>query len=362
MIYTQNEEQNRMFDWEKSYLSFDFVHYGMVLEPRKNTLVLDVGMKTLPGVIDHHHPQAETECTASLIAKYPHLVLDHVNKTTLGKESEEPQSLKFITHRLPDFDAVASIFLALKLIEIEKMDPQMAHIAGYTKMVDSATLPKDIDLTVTPYSILRALFKSIRKEEKVANLQRIDEGLRFMEFLYSKSEEGYELLENRTLFAGIGRYEKAIKEAEEDYFDYLADMNRAEKKVLFLPRSDGGGKRETDALIVRNPRSYLLKDWARRDRDNTDHGEGFGFLMTNFWNRRYILGVDPDKGIYLRGLGELFNRKEEERRIAEDRPPGFRWYDGNCPFFNYRIVDSPQDGTSLTHKEIVETIELFGKE
>ena len=69
-----------MFDLQNGYMAFEFVHYGKVLEPRKNTLVLDVGMKTTPGVIDHHHPQAETECTASLLAKYPHLVLDHVNK------------------------------------------------------------------------------------------------------------------------------------------------------------------------------------------------------------------------------------------------------------------------------------------
>lgn len=351
-----------MFDLQNSRIAFDFVHYGKVLEPRKNTLALDVGMKTIPGVIDHHHPEAETECTASLIAKYPHLVLDHVNKKTLDRDTTEPQRLKFITHRLPDFDAVASIFLTLKLIELEEIDPAMGEIAKYTKLVDSASLPKDIDLTATPYSILRALFKSIRKEESVANLQRIEEGLRFMNFLYTKSQEGFELLENRSLYAGIDRYEKAIKEAEEDYFEYLSDINRAEKITLFLPQADGKGKRKIDALVVRNPKSYLLKDWARRDRDNPDHREGFGFLMTNFWNKRYILGVDPDKGVNLKGLGEQLNQKEEEKRISEDRPLGFRWYNGNCPFFNFRIVDSPQDETSLTHAEIVETIEKFGQE
>ena len=64
-------------------LSYRFVHYGEKLDPQTNTLVLDVGMKTVPGVIDHHHPDAEAECTASLIVKHPELVLDHVNKGTL---------------------------------------------------------------------------------------------------------------------------------------------------------------------------------------------------------------------------------------------------------------------------------------
>jgi len=351
-----------MLDLQNSSITFDFVHYGKVLEPRKNTLVLDVGMKTVPGVIDHHHPQAETECTASLIAKHPQLVLDHVNKETLGGDIEKPQDLKFITHRLPDFDAVASIFLSLKLIEVEHIDHPMGEIADYTRMVDSATLPRDIDLTATPYSILRALFKNIRKEETVANLQRVDEGLRFMNFLYMKSREGYELLENRALFSGVDGYEKAIREAEEDYFDYIKDLNRAEKTTLFLPRTDGKGKRDIDGLFVRNPRSYLLKDWARRDRDNTVHRDGFGFLMTNFRDKRYILGVDPEKGIYLKGLGDLLNEMELSKRSTEDRPLGFSWYDGNCPFFNYRIVDSPQDGTSLTHGEIVAAILTFSQE
>jgi len=351
-----------MFDLQNSHIAFDFVYYDKVLSPRKNTLVLDVGMKTTPGVIDHHHPKAEIECTASLIAKYPQLVLNHVNKKTLGKDTEEPLDLKFITHRLPDFDAVASIFLSLKLIEIEKIDASMDKIASYTKMVDSATLPKDIDLTITPYSILRALFKNMRKEEAVVNLQRIDEGLRFINFLYLKSEEGYELLENRALFTGIDRYEKAIREAENDHFDYISDINRAEKTILFLPREDGKGKKAIDGLVVRNPKSYLLKEWAHRDRENTNFREGFSFLMTNFRNKGYILGVDPEKGINLKGLGDLLNRKEEERRIAEDRPLDFRWYDGNCPFFNYRIVVSPQDGTSLTYEEIMEAILFFGQE
>jgi len=340
---------------------YKFVHYGMVLEPQKNTLALDVGMKTLPGVIDHHHPDAEAECTASLVIKHPHLVLGHVNKNTLENDGDTSQALRIITHRLPDFDAVASIFLCLKLIETEKIDDSMENIARYTKLVDSARLPKTVDLSATPYSILRALFKNIRREETAANPLRIDEGLKFMKFLYSKSEEGYEIFENRSLFAGIERYEKAVREAEDDCFDYLSDLERGTKLELFLPLSDSSGKKEVDGLVVRNPRSYLLKDWARRDREHPRLKDGYGFLMTNFWNKRYILGVDPEKGIYLKGLADLLNAKEEDVREAEGRSFDFFWYDGNCPFFNFRIVDSPQDDTSLSHPEIVETILQFGQ-
>jgi len=350
-----------MSDSKELSALYEFVPYGTVLEPQKNTLALDVGMKTVPGVIDHHHPDAEAECSASLIVKHPHLVLDHVNRKTLENDGDTSQALRIITHRLPDFDAVASIFLCLKLIETEKFDDSMESIARYTKLVDSARLPKIVDLTATPYSILRALFKNIRKEESEANLLRIEEGLKFMKFLYSKSEEGYEIFENRSLFSGIERYEKTVREAEDDYFDYLSDLERGTKLDLSLPSIDGQGKKEVDGLVVRNPRSYLLKDWARRDTDHPRLKDGYSFLMTNFWNKRFILGVDPEKGIYLKGLADLLNAKEKEARRAQGRSFDFRWYDGNCPFFNFRIVDSPQDDTSLSHPEIAETILQFGQ-
>ncbi|UCE21369.1 MAG: hypothetical protein JSV46_03855, partial [Candidatus Aminicenantes bacterium] len=98
-------------------VSYQFVNYGEVLKPVEDFLALDVGMKTVPGVIDHHHPKAEVECTASLIIKHPHLVLDHIKreeKTGIKKDSIQ---LCIITHRLPDFDSISSVFLALKLIE-----------------------------------------------------------------------------------------------------------------------------------------------------------------------------------------------------------------------------------------------------
>lgn len=346
---------------EKTSVDYQFVPYGSVFDPAKDTLVLDVGMKTVPGVIDHHHPDADVECTASLIAKSPWLVLDHFRRedVTGGKEKI---CLKIITHRLPDFDAITSIFLALKLLEKGAIDSAMEKMALYAKMVDSASLPKEIDLASTPYSILRGLFKRIRKQEEAANTERVKEGLKFMNFLYTKTSEGYEILQNRMLFSGIERYERAVREVEEDYFDYLSDINRAQKMMLSLPLSSTKGIKKVDGLIVRNPRSFLLKEWARRDRENPSLKQGYTFLMTNFGDRRYILGVDPEKGVNLRGLGDLLNEREKEKREEIGRPLVYRWYGGNCPFFNFRIIDSPQDGSSLSHQEIVKTVMDFSRQ
>jgi hypothetical protein len=337
----------------------EFVNYGTDIEPQPGTVVLDVGMKTVPGVIDHHHPSAEPECTASLIVKHPRLVLEHVRPHQAGGPAAGQESLRVITHRLPDFDSIASIYLTVRLLETSRVDQGMETIAAYTKMVDSASLPRELDLAATPYSILRALFSGPRKDEAVVNRERVAEGLKLMHFLHEKSQEGYEILENRRLFSGIDRYARAMRKVEDDYFHYLDDVTRGQKPGLRLPLSDGPGWKDVDGLIIRNPTCFLLKEWARRDTGRSSLGGGFGLTMTNFGNQRYIIGVDPMKGVHLKGLGSLLNMAEARRREGAGKPFLFPWYEGNCPFFNYRIIDSPQDGTLLDHQDVVHELLEF---
>lgn len=328
---------------------FQFAPYGQEFEPRPATLVLDVGLKTVPGVIDHHQPEAEAECAASLVVKHPELVLTHLG--------EHPDRITLITHRLPDFDAVSAIFLSLKLLELRKVDAAMRKIADYARMVDSATIPKNVELSATPYGLLRALFVNIQKPEEEANLERVQEGLRMLRLLYEQASLGRDIVANRPIFQGIDRYQKAMHRVEDDYFSYLEDLEKAELIQLYLPRSQGGqGLELVDGMAVQNPKSFLLKEWARRDVFNSPLGRGFSFLLTNLGQRRFIIGVDPEAGVNLRGLGRLLNRLEKAKREKLGRPTGERWYEGNCPFFDYRIVDSPQDGPALNHQEILEAV------
>ena len=333
---------------------FQFAQYGREFEPRPETLVLDVGLKTVPGVIDHHQPEAEAECAASLVVKHPELVLEHLPKPV--------EKLTIITHRLPDFDAVSSIFLSLKLLELRQVDPAMQKIAAYARMVDSATIPKNVELSSTPYALLRALFVAFQKPEEEANLDRVQEGLRMLRLLYERASLGQDLMDCRQLFQGIDRYLKALHRVEDDYFNYLEDLEKAERVQLYLPSSHGTGQELVDGLVVQNPKSFLLKEWARRDVFNSPLGRGFSFLLTNLGNRRFIIGVDPEAGVNLRGLGSLLNQLEKEKRERLGRPVSERWYEGNCPFFDYRIIDSPQDGPVLNHQEIVSAVLEFSQQ
>jgi hypothetical protein len=345
---------------------YKFAEYGERFDPAPNTIVLDIGMKTVPGVIDHHHPDAEAECAASLVAKYPRLVLDHIPASPAPGEiasgaPAEPPPLTIITHRLPDFDSLAAIYISLKILETGGVDPGLRKIAAYAKLVDSALLSKTIDLSGTPYALLRAMFSGSKKSEDENNRERLKEGLKFMRALHARATAGEEIVEDPRMFAGIDRYDRARQKVKGDYTTYLSDLVRSKIFRLDLPTTGGPPSPKTvDGLLVTNPRSFLLKEWAHRDREHPALGEGFSFIVTNYGNSHYGLGVDPTRGINLRGLGERLNLRERDKRLSKGAPAGKEWYEGNCPLFDYRIIVSPQGDTILSAAEIMEVIFAFG--
>jgi len=66
--------------------------------------------------------------------------------------------------------------------------------------------------------------------------------------------------------------------------------------------------------------------------------------------------------VYLKGLGDLLEKAEQEKRkalgseIQGENRPGYNspdpWYDGRSPLHNYTIIDSPRMGTVLQMIEI----------
>lgn len=350
-----------MIDPADSQIRFSFVPYGTVAQPEPHTLVLDVGMKAVPGVIDHHQPDADCECAASLVVRRPELVLDHIPAGSLEGAPGNGRSLTIVTHRMPDFDAAAAAFLALRLIDRGEVDPAMTALADYARLVDSAQLPLDIDLTATPSAILRALFRRIRGDESASNRERMAEGMRFMRFLHARAAEGKDIRENRSLFAGIERFDRAMHACDEDHFAYLSDLDDAEPLRLSLPLDTGEGRKIVDGLVVIRPRSFLLRDWAVRDRDHSPLGRGFSFLMMVLGWNKVVLGVTPEEGVWLKGLGGKLDAMELSRSPEADFPAGAGWYAGGCPFFNHRIIASPREGTQLEPEEIIRAVRAFGR-
>jgi hypothetical protein len=178
----------------------------------------------------------------------------------------------------------------------------------------------------------------------------------------------------------------------EDRQVYLDDTVRYDTKLddprtgvrtvsLKLPCQFGGTVAAV-ALLVRDvqnsydpERCIYFKDWARTDARRAANGTGFDVLSVFMTegpgqSRRCILSVRPETGATLRGLGELLDTAEAERRRAvfgvDDRVtdpatgspkvprPGYAnadpWYDGRAQ--GYTIIDAPRAGTLLTADQI----------
>jgi hypothetical protein len=115
-----------------------------------------------------------------------------------------------------------------------------------------------------------------------------------------------------------------------------------------------------NGLVITNPRSFLFKEWAHRDREHPSLGDGYSLIVSTFGEGGCSLGVDPTKGLNLRGLGARIEAREREKRAAGGYPPGAPWYEGNCALFDYRIIASPRGGTILTTAEIMDEVLAFG--
>jgi hypothetical protein len=176
----------------------------------------------------------------------------------------------------------------------------------------------------------------------------------------------------------------------ERYRRKLADPRcRARRVRLRLP-GEFGGQSEAETLLVRDAQNtadpeacLFFKDWARTDAEHSPGGKGFVGLSVFVSEsarevRRCILSVTPGSGVTLKGLGELLDRAESERRQqvygvddrvtdpASGQPLAPRsgwgnadpWYDGRG--HGYTIVDAPRSGTLLGAEAIEDVFVRFG--
>jgi len=330
----------------------EFVDYGKELFPKEKTIIVDVGKKLEEGILDHHQPDAENECAASLVVKHPELILKHL---------KGEKKFDVITHRYPDFDAVSSAYLVEKVVEREKVTNSMVKIAEYAKVVDSSNISPSIPLEDTPFAVLYSMYHRIAYNREINNSQpkvdyigmkRIKIGFELLKKLEEIANRGENIFTAMRLLSGYKEYERARKDIYEDYKNYLSDVKRAGKGRIELLTNDGKSLKTVDYFFIINPTSYLLKDWIKRDFTNSPSKKGFSLLISSLYPGNFIIATSPSSGTYLKGLGDILNKYEREKRERE-KIAVTEWYKGNSPFFNYRIIASPSDGTVLTKDEVI---------
>jgi len=358
--------------FENSNISFNlaFIAYGSVAQPQMGKVFLDVGNQLCPGIIDHHQPGAEKECTVSLLLRYPHYVLDHLRDTPISE-------VTLVTHISPDLDATTAVFFCHALLTAGGFPLFARSIAAYVRDIDMGICFRRQDI-VTVYSIFTAMCELIRRHGEDRGLSAEQVYRARVSCVFSLWEHVVSRMDDRTdlhssaVFESPHPFQDAEDMVRQDHAVYLEDLKKGKKAEFTIPLKSGSGLERVDALLIADPESLLFRSWARGDSRHSPRGRGFTMLAVNFGNERYVISLDPQSPYYLKGLGDLLEEAENRKRkrlcrerVGENRP-GYDspdpWYDGRNPLHNYTIVDTPRSGTVLTWEEIKEIIYRFSSE
>jgi len=318
---------------------------GFVAKPEKSKVYVDVGNAFCAGILDHHHPDAPDACTALLVLNNPELVTSQVIDG----------NLTIIPHQYPDLDAVTGAYFARMHARGEKVMTQHHDWADYVCKVDQGFTTLTPAQPITPYSLFMMHMQGLDKGKDVhaINLMMLEAGFDFLDAMCDWLKHGGDLKYPQR-FGELDVFADEKKAITDDLEKYQQDIQRAEAFTCTLPKKDGAGSQQVKGLWLSQPTSFLFKSWAR--------GDGFVFLGMQVSEKRFILSVNPSSDVYLKGLGNLLEKAEQEKRkalgceIQGENRPGYDspdpWYDGRSPLHHYTIIDSPREGTILNNSEV----------
>lgn len=334
-------------------------------------------------VLDHHFYRDAGQFPAAAAA-----VLHHATRIR-DKFAGQYETVWLVTHRNPDFDAFASLYLARCLLagnlpaegwvelglrpdgwhaarnEIDWFRPQTANVppdrrwavlvAAEASRVDKCR-PPQCPAQSTLHAVLYAALQRGRDYasetsgaceffDEVRHWLSRPEGPRLDPFFDS-------VLQQSALFAP----ELALLALERE--TYERDLRRGRRLIVFLPEStvpldewypavvsqpllDANDqlvsihirpaaevRRAAEGIFIRDPQSFLFKEWARNDVENSSLGRGFLFTAVAYSHGRpeaaenhsdYFFALDPERASRLH-LYPVWARLQEAE-IAELTSP-----------------------------------------
>jgi len=313
----------------------------------KNELWLDVGRRAAPRVLDHHGGDTDAQSAFQLIMNEwePFIVspLSGVDPVTC------------VLHASPDLDAVASAWLAQKILTgpgLFQSDPALHRIEQAVTENDQGRVRARFPETSWPIVMRSLLMTALEGGDG----ERLRLGLACI-------EKTWQMLNNGHPFESVCReiitpdIEATLGHAKTVY---EKDLSNGEIFQMELPKTGHVSPKKTaDALILHNPRSVLFKELARGDVIHSPRKKGFDLLIVSKpihlqLDRplhRYIISTNPLSGFHLKGLGAKLEALEKQKEETSGLPlpkgrdgRGWRssrsaWYDGRG--HHYTIVDSP---------------------
>ncbi len=358
---------------KKRHFLFNFIKMGSIAGTEEhpvipNRIYLDVGNKLQKGVFDHH--QSSTyQSAAEIIYNNPDLLLSSIHK--------KAKEIEIIMHYCPDFDAIASAYLATYLIEHGHLPEGAKELADYASLIDQGMKIFSPEQIKTPSTaaifINRKITAQIASEDE-RNRTIIKTMLPLIENLVTNMVKGIDpesaesLDWNSTLLSSI------IPDIKKDIELYIKDVEDHDKShkteilSIILPCQNMTEWEKIDAIFINNPSSALFRYSTGNDRIRSPQKKGFMLTLVHYTKKNEtIISVDAKKKYSLVYLGTILELKETllrracgDIRLKDDRGnlkpvrPGYHnpdpWYDGRG--HNYTIVASPRKGSVIPPEEI----------
>ena len=254
-------------------------------ELNPDRLFLDVGNELRIGVIDHHQLRAYEGSTTRLVATNPDLVAGAVQPR---RAPGTPFTI--VLHEPPDFDAVASAYLAVNLLTNGEFPLGTEALARYADKIDEGSIGHTLSQPFSPYAAYMQLLNRRARMRRSADhaywRECVQQGLDLIGFALGRALREGVALPSVDAFANWDLFEQVDRD------DVLADVERYHRKLadpasaarfvrLALP-GQFGGRVDVDSLLVRDvqneddpERCIFFKDWARSDRDHSPGATGF---------------------------------------------------------------------------------------
>jgi hypothetical protein len=386
-----------------------FVDAGQRVTAAPDTVVVDVGGDLCAGVIDHH-AESRSACSAAALA-VEHADLIHTHLVAPWIEETRHRDIRgirwrptVVTHRNPDFDAIAAVAIIRQLVEHGDLPPWCHALAAYSTEVDQGrhTLRVE-DGSLELYTLVLMLSELSAKEvcalassvgpepvggpdaaRLLVGLQLVSLWIDALPIAGATALGGFRGTRLPSDHPVVARLSGVLQEdlrrfllaRDEGHVHLLADGG-----LVTVPARDRAGvvriRAAASVSADERHRSACAKHFLRS-------GRMFGARVPLTVIRlpaiaedrnRWIIAVDPngegrDASASLRGLGISLEVEEERRRggiggagnasrlgVARfEFAPGIAdpWYDGRGHQFT--IVDSPREGTVLDEADILRVL------
>ena len=259
----------------RDVIRFVFVGAGSSVPrggPPPDRLFLDVGNDLRTGAIDHHQLQAYGGSTTRLVATNPGLVAGAVEPR---RDPGPPFTI--VLHESPDFDSVASAYLAVGLLTTGEFPPGGQALARYADKIDEGSIGHILSQPFSPYAAYMQMLNRHTRLGRPADHSYwrdcVQQGMDLIAFVVDRS------LRDGVALPSVDAFTCPDLFSSDDRRDVLADVDRYQRKLadpatrarvvrLSLP-GQFGGRVHVDTLMVRDvqnehdpERCTFFKDWG----------------------------------------------------------------------------------------------------